>query len=381
MAQQKILLVDDQPDNIGVLFNLLDRQNYQVLIANDGELALSIAAESLPDLILLDVMMPGMNGFEVCQYLKANPATADTPVIFMTALAEIEDKLAGFSAGGADYITKPFQQEEVLARVKTHLTITCQRRELQEKNQELEKRNAELDAFSHTVAHDLKNPLNVINGYLQLLDFACEEGDFEGVHVNTRRARNAVSKASDIIESLLLLAGTSRHKQLLLEPFDMGYVINKVKERLELSLREGDVSLQEPPSWPFISGYPAWVEEIWVNYISNALKYGGKPPQIELGMDCDDPAHVRFWVRDNGPGLSAEEQARLFVPFTRLHTERAEGHGLGLCIVQRIAEKLGGNVGVDSTPGTGSTFYFTLPTEAKADEEDLNQLCAWGNDF
>jgi two-component system, sensor histidine kinase and response regulator len=355
MSKEKILLVDDQPDNIGVLFGLLAQQGYQILVANDGDLALSITRETVPDLILMDVMMPGMNGFEACRRFKANPEHNDIPVIFMTALTEIEDKLEGFAAGGADYITKPFQQEEVLARVRTHLTIAQQRHELQEKNIELEKHNAELDAFAHTVAHDLKNPLNVIMGYLQLIEIACEDNALDDVHEHVQRARNNVSKTADIIESLLLLAGTSRRSALSLEPFDMGYIVKKVKDRMELTLQEYGVMLQEPSEWSFVKGYPAWVEEIWVNYISNALKYGGTPAQVELGQRVED-TQVRFWVRDNGAGLSPEQQARLFVPFTRLHTERAEGHGLGLCIVQRIVEKLNGTVGVESTPGTGSTF-------------------------
>jgi signal transduction histidine kinase len=129
---------------------------------------------------------------------------------------------------------------------------------------------------------------------------------------------------------------------------------------------QGEIIL--PPVWPMAVGYAPWIEEVWVNYLSNALKYGGNPPQIELGFDVAKEAvdqfpnfQIRFWVRDNGPGLTPEEQGRLFTPFTRLDQVRAKGHGLGLSIVRRIVEKLGGQVGVESEVGWGSTFWFTLP--------------------
>jgi signal transduction histidine kinase len=116
-----------------------------------------------------------------------------------------------------------------------------------------------------------------------------------------------------------------------------------------------------PERWPVAVGYGPWVEEIWVNYLSNAIKYGGRPPQVEIGATIEKEGWVRYWVRDNGEGLSSAEQARLFTPFERLHQASVEGHGLGLSVVRRIMEKLGGRVGVESEEGEGSTFYFTLP--------------------
>lgn len=355
MSQEIILLVDDQTENISVLYTFLRQFDYELLVAVNGEFALSIVAETRPDLILLDVMMPGLDGFEVCRRLKENPESAEIPVIFMTALTETQDKLAGFAAGGVDYITKPFSQEEVLARIRTQLTLARQRDELWQKNREL-------DAFAHTVAHDLKNPLSGIMGYAGLVRLECDEKNpnIDEIKSLAQGIAKAAAKASDIVESLLLLAGTSHHNTLHIEAFDMGHVIGSVQERMEPLLKQYGTTLQLPPQWPFIEGYPAWVEEIWANYISNALKYGGTPPQVELGLDEYEDS-IRFWVRDNGPGLTPEQQAQLFVPFTRLHTHRADGHGLGLSIVRSIMEKLGGSAGVESTPGQGSRFYFVLP--------------------
>ena len=363
MSAKKILIIEDNPENIGVLFHFLEQYDYELLVATDGESGLEVAIEKIPDLILLDVLMPGINGFETCRLLKKQSQIKAIPVIFMTALSEVEHKIIGFEAGGVDYVTKPLQQQELLMRIRTHLMIYDLQRELVQKN-------AELEAFAHTVAHDLKNPLNIIVGSTELIEMAHESRDTITFNKYLIKVRNAANKSADIIESLLLLAGTSRHKQLFIQPLDMRFVIIKVRERLDFILKDYPGELKIPDQWPFIAGYPPWIEEIWINYISNAFKYGGRPPVVELGLD-EYEDFVRFWVRDNGPGLSQEEQAKLFVPFTRLHTNRADGHGLGLSIVQRIVSKLGGHAGVESTPGQGSTFYFTLPRQPppSTDEE------------
>jgi signal transduction histidine kinase len=352
----KILIVDDRENNIRLLYSVLEKAGqYDVLVASDGKTALQIVQDTPPDLILLDIMMPELNGFEVCKQLKADPQNHDIPVIFLSALNDTPSKLEGFAVGGVDYITQPFHQEETLARIQAHLKIVKLQRHLREQNQRL-------DAFAHTVAHDLKNPLGGISGSAQLAKLACEEGQVNEAIDELNRVVETANKASDIVESLLLLAGTSKHANLELDSFSMAYIMPKVQKRLQFIFKEYPVELKMPDEWPIITGYPAWIEEIWVNYISNAIKYGGHPPRIELGFD-DNPklSTIRFWVRDNGPGLNQAEQSRLFIPFTRLHTERAEGHGLGLSIVRQIAEQLRGDAGVESTPGQGSLFFFTLP--------------------
>lgn len=363
MSAKKILIIEDKPENISILFDFLEQYDYELLVATDGESGLEVAKAKIPDLILLDVLMPGINGFETCRLLKQQLEFKDIPVIFMTALSELENKIAGFEAGGVDYVTKPFQQQELLKRIHTHLTIYDLQRKLVQKNRELE-------AFSHTVAHDLKNPLNIIVNSTELVEMAYEAGDTIKLQKYLTKVRDTAYKAADIIESLLLLAGTSRHKQLFIQPLDMNFVIAKVKERLDFILKDYHGELKMPNQWPFIAGYPPWIEEIWINYISNAFKYGGQPPVVELGMD-EYENFIRFWVHDNGPGLSQEEQARLFVPFTRLHTHRADGHGLGLSIVQSIVTKLGGEAGVESILGQGSTFYFILPRQPPPAIEEL----------
>ncbi|MCJ7550782.1 MAG: ATP-binding protein, partial [Anaerolineae bacterium] len=240
---------------------------------------------------------------------------------------------------------------------------------------DLEARNAELDAFAHTVAHDLRNPLSGLIGFVDLLQASAEDrGDAEYLEYSHYLTRSSV-KMSSIVDELLLLSSVREVDDVEAGTLDMTRIVKDVRERLDYLIDEYGAEVSVPETWLLATGYEPWVEEVWVNYLSNAVKYGGDAetetlPRIQLGSDeVDAGASVRFWVRDNGRGLTAEQCAQLFTPFERLHNVRAEGHGLGLSIVRRILEKLGGEVGVESTPGEGSTFYFTLPA---AREETTN---------
>ncbi len=364
-----ILVVDDTPANLRLLSGMLTEQGYKVRIIPNGSLALAAVQAVPPDLILLDVTMPGLNGYEVCQQLKADTKTRDIPVIFISALDEVLDKVKAFGSGGVDYITKPFQLEEVLARVETHLTLRNLHRQYQQANADLQEMNAslkasnqELDAFAHTVAHDLKNPLWLMTGYADLVreDLAKSETPRELILEALENIQQAGQQAIRIVDELLLLAGV-RKGRVELGPVDMARVLAQVQQRLAAMLKEYQVEPILPASWPTALGYEPWLEEVWVNYISNGLKYGGQPLRLELGATPQADGQLRFWVRDNGPGLTPQAQTALFTEFTRLDETRAEGHGLGLSIVRRIMEKLGGQVGVESTVGQGSVFFFTLP--------------------
>jgi signal transduction histidine kinase len=155
-----------------------------------------------------------------------------------------------------------------------------------------------------------------------------------------------------------------RLDQLQLKPLDMAQVVTEAQKRLTFMIEDcqAEVVVPDREAWPVALGYASWVEEVWANYISNALKYGGQPPRVELGATPQDNTQmIRFWVRDNGSGLSPEEQSQLFTPFTRIGQAQVKGHGLGLSIVQRIVEKLGGEVSVESVVGQGSVFSFSLP--------------------
>jgi PAS domain S-box-containing protein len=254
---------------------------------------------------------------------------------------------------------------EVTHFVKVAEDVTEQKRadaELRKYAAELEARNEELDAFAHTVAHDLKNPLNLIVGFAELL----EADLWTAPDAETRQYLGLIArsgrKMNNIIEELLLLAGV-RKVDAPLAPVDMAEVVVEAQHRVVDMVEETKAVVVEPDVWPVAMGYAPWVEEVWVNYLSNALKYGGRPPRVELGAQEQADGMLLFWVRDNGPGLGLDDQAQLFAPFKKLDQTRAQGHGLGLSIVRRIIQKLGGEVGVESggIEGQGCTFYFTLP--------------------
>jgi len=360
MSRGDILIADDTPANLRLLSNMLSDQGYKVRAVINGQMALTAVRAAPPDLILLDIRMPGMSGYEVCEALKADPSTQDIPVIFISALDEIHDKVKAFTVGGVDYVTKPFQFEEVLARVQTHLALRNLQRQLQEEILARDKLIGELDAYAHTVAHDLKNPLTVLVGYSELLEKRYAQLPPEQLEHNLHAIATGARRMTNIINELLLLASVREMNEVQMSPLNMAHIVGEVQTRLEDMLARAEAQLEMPSSWPVALGYGPWVEEIWANYVSNAVKYGGVPPHIRLGATPRD-GQVYFWVQDNGAGIPPEQLGKLFTPFERLNQVHAEGHGLGLSIVHRIAEKLGGAVEVHSTPGAGSVFGFLLP--------------------
>ncbi len=359
-AKGKILLVDDNPTNIDVLYNFLADVGYEVLIAEDGMSALERVTLVNPDLILLDVMMPHIDGFEVCRKLQANPETKEIPVIFITALGSVEDKITGFKTGGVDYVTKPFQNDEILARIRNHLELRAMRKSLEIQNNQLRTQNEALDAYARTVAHDLKNPLNLI---LNFAKFIQDEEILTGVPKDDLgRIVDSAEQMNHIIQDLLLLAQL-RKEELNLVRVNMDAVLKLSLDRLQLEVKKNNVDLEMPSSWPDAIGISSWVQAVWVNYISNAIKYGGDPRKVKLSWAAVEgqPGTIRYSVEDNGVGVPLKHQANIFDEFTRIGGESSEGHGIGLSIVRRIIHRLGGEVEVSSVnEGMGSRFSFTL---------------------
>ena len=282
------------------------------------------------------------------------------------AMTEVHAEIAREAGGEQHYfdlhVTPLHQNGRLVGRLVMLHDITMRRQveaALRQRNAELQEHNEELDAFSHTVAHDLKSPLSNIIGFADVLlkGFAISP---EEMTDSVRIISQSAHKMNNIIDELLLLASV-RKAEVKLTPLDTKQLVDEALTRLKPLVEERGAEVVAPGDWPVALGYGPWVEEVWANYISNAVKYGGDPPRVELGATAQPDGMVRFWVRDNGRGLTPEEHARLFTPFTRLDTVRAKGHGLGLSVVQRIVEKLGGQVGVESEPGRGSVFSFLLP--------------------
>jgi len=403
---ETILIVDDQPDNLRVLLTFLKKQGFDILVAQDGNDSLKITDYAHPDLILLDVMMPGgLSGFEVCKRIKSQETTQDIPVIFMTALTETVNKVKGFELGAADYITKPFQQEELLARVEVNLKIRKLQLQLQTQNQllkeeisrsqkleearqkinllleqtvkspaktqgsselehcqkEFKKRQKDFEAFAHTVTGDLKNSLTTI----VRLSTVRDESRLKSLDPSVKTfqvIRQEGLKAVKTIDTLQLLAGVLSEQSVKFELNEMSDIVTFViEERLADRIKQLRAKIQIAEIWPAVPGYRPWLEEIWINYINIGFKYGGKSPHLELGASPIPPDQVRFWVRNNGLSLLKEEQAKLFLPKTPDDQAGVEEEGLGLSVVQKMVEKMGGQVGVETTKGKGNLFYFTLP--------------------
>ncbi len=231
---------------------------------------------------------------------------------------------------------------------------------LQQKMTDLKTQNEELKAFDHTVAHDLQNPLALVVGFAELLQTDnIGISQVEREHALRLLVQNA-HRMSNIIQELLILSSV-RESEVETHPLDMAEIVLGAMDRLRFMMQQHKVRIVLPDSWAVAAGYAPWIEEVWENYLSNALKYGGDPPYIELGNTVLADGRIQFWIRDNGRGVPPEKQSLLFTPFTKLSEVRITGHGLGLSIVRRIMEKLGGEVGVESQPDQGSTFSFTLP--------------------
>lgn len=221
----------------------------------------------------------------------------------------------------------------------------------------------DLDAFAHTIAHDLRNSLGSIYSSSEVIkeslsaiadaDFLIELSDL---------MRNSAQKAMHITEELLILA-TVRNEKIDRKPLDMKSIFHEAENQLSGMIKEYEARINSPGTWPEALGHAPWIEEVWVNYISNAIKYGGTPPVIEVGADQPSNNFVKFWIKDNGNGITEDEQTKLFKEYARLAPEKAYGYGLGLSIVKRIVDKLGGRVGMESTgqPGEGARFWFELP--------------------
>ena len=231
--------------------------------------------------------------------------------------------------------------------------------QVEERTATLKARNKELTAYDQTVAHDLKNILTHIILYAANLRNYSDRVSDEKFNNNLDNISDMSFKMSNIIEELLLLSGV-RNTEVEASPIDMAGIVNEAQKRLELMIKQNNAEITVPSKWPAAIGYAPWIEEIWFNYLSNAIKYGGLPPLIELGSTEQSNGTVIYWIKDNGQGIPKEKQEELFVRFTRSKKDFSMGHGLGLSIVKRIIDKLGGQVGVKSEEGQGSRFFFTL---------------------
>jgi signal transduction histidine kinase len=252
-------------------------------------------------------------------------------------------------------------QEEIRQRQEIEKALTQTNQQLMSEVASREQLIDDLNSFSHMVAHDLKNPLTNIALTAGVLRMSVTLSNDKVGQEAADRLYRQVEKINRIINELLVLASV-RKEDVYTQPLKMGAIITEVEFRLERMIQEQRAEIRKPAVWPVASGHAPWVEEVWENYLSNAIHYGGRPPIVEVGADQAQEGLIRFWVRDNGRGLTEEARSNLFSTFNRNSSTRPSGHGLGLSIVKRIVDKLGGSVGVENEcPGEGCLFYFTLP--------------------
>ena len=354
---ETILIVDDTPANLGVLVETLGAAGYRLMVAEDGEEALAQTFQTRPDLILLDVMMPGIDGFETCRRLKARETTRDVPVLFMTALNETADKVKAFAAGGVDYITKPIEHEEALARVRTHLALRRLRHEV-------EVQLALKERFMRVAGHDLRSPLCLI---LMAADLARRQAAARESPALTKYLDNIGESAAQmrrIIDTFLELRVPS--------------VQGNADGRVDLNLLGDAVVRQHAPaaerkqitlSAELASALPlarcdaGLAYQAFTNLTSNALKFTPPSGTVTLRTRAAGD-RVRVEVHDTGPGVPAAEREQLFREHVRLSpqpTGGEESNGFGLSIVKHLIESQSGTVGADFPDGRGSIFWFELP--------------------
>jgi len=359
-----IVVIDDTPANLRLLAGMLTKEGHKVRPMPNGELGLKTVLASPPDLILLDINMPGMDGYEVCRELKANPKTHNIPILFISALDEAIDKVKAFNAGGVDYITKPFQIEEVQARILTQLDLKYSRDTMESLNQDLKKSLEEKTEFLEILVHELKNPLNVLMGYSDLMveEQSMPRDEMRSVAVlmaqTSRKMHELVVK---ILEVNRLELGKRNFNR---RPVDLDEVIQGVIANFRGAAdRKGIEIAYERGRAPHVMGDESCFYSIFENLVSNAVKFSNHETKVSLALyKGEGCAHCS--VTDSGPGFTAEDRGRLFGKYSRLSAKPTGGEtstGLGLSIVKALIDGQGGSIRMESVPGKGATFHLEFP--------------------
>lgn len=355
-----ILIVDDNPANLRLLSGMLKERGYKVRPVPSGPEALQAAQRVPPDLILLDINMPGMNGYEVCQRLKADPKLTDIPVLFISALAETSEKIKAFDAGGVDYVTKPFELNEVLVRVQTHLELRRQKRALEANCERLRELEQLRDNLTHMIVHDLRSPLTAIICSLDLLNLELGSPNPEVANL-VQTARSNSSRLSEMVTQLLDISRLEAGKlPLRRSPCDLVKVARETLDSLSALAEARRLILSAPkPVTPVCDA--DLIRRVLGNLVANALKFTMKSGVIKLSISVVNHA-TRVEVTDDGPGIAPEHHQRIFEKFGQAEGMNSQhGTGLGLTFCKLAVEAHGGQIGVQSELGQGAVFWFTLP--------------------
>lgn len=356
---ETILVVDDQQKNFQVVGSTLSSFGYDLMVANSGEQAIERVQARMPDLILLDVVMPGMDGFEVCAELKKVPEAAGVPIIFLSAADDKNVIVKALEAGGVDYVTKPFNQAELLARVRTHLELKRTRDLLDELIHQREE-------FIGTMAHDLKNPLGGARFSAQLLQEKKDELS-DTVSRITDNISQAINQSLEMVNQFLNdIRETKDDQQLSLKSLDLASLVNDTVERFRQNAANKSITLnwQKPDTEVFVEADLHATARVLDNILSNSVKFSPRGSRVIVTVIPEDRS-VLF--EDSGPGFSDEDREGLFKEFTRLSARPTGGEtstGLGLSIAHRLAEKMGGAIEVERSNETGGAAVKVTFAEA-----------------
>ena len=372
----KILVVDDISKNVQLLANLLSEKGYSVEFALNGPDAIRLVSSENFDLILLDIMMPGMDGYEVCKTIKKDERIKEIPIIFLTAKTDIESIEKAFESGGIDYVSKPFNTNELLARVKTHVELKRNKDRLIGVNKWLEEevlaRTGELvDAkeraeesdrlkseFLASMSHEIRTPLNSIVGFSGLIAESAADTECKGFSEIINRQNELLLK---IIDDIIDLAKVESGKlEIIVKEFELNEFVNNMFQTFR---RECQPYVKLIPKVAFdrfiVNTDPDRLKQIFSNLMSNSIKFTEKG-QIEIGYTLDKQNKVIFHVSDTGIGIPEDKCDIIFGRFAKLD-KFTQGTGLGLAIVKNIIEGMEGKIWMESEIGKGSTFYFSLP--------------------
>ena len=370
-ASPKILLVDDNPTNIRVAAKILKTHNYNISFSQSGQEALKKAGHIDFDLMLLDIMMPEMDGYEVCRIMKENPETRKVPIIFLTAKTESENVVRAFELGGADYVTKPFNGQELLSRVQTHIRLKRSREDLEEANKKLRESNNTKDKMFSIISHDLLGPVGNIKESLEMIANKEVEMDAGNMEQFIRATWNSVGNAYALLENLLYWARNQQGRmvynpkqtdinKLVHETFGLLQGVAKNKSiRLKSDLVENFVAYTDKNA----------IKTVLRNLVSNAIKFTDHGGSITVSVKEYDEDYLVISVEDVGVGMDREKAKSLFEAKEKIEpgwgTGGEKGVGLGLVISKEFVEKHNGKIWAESAPGKGSKFYFTIPKYVK----------------
>lgn len=394
-----ILIVDDNPNNLGILFDYLTKSELKVFVALDGESAIAQVEESNPDLILLDIMMPGIDGFETCRCLKANSLTQDIPVIFMTALSETVDKVKGFRVGAVDYITKPIQQEEVLSRIKIHLTLQDLKKQLQEKNETLLRLNQNLEKLveartrqlieqeksaiigrlTQGIVHNIKTPIQTIFFYKNIVENKSSKLSKPDLLTYFKKMVKAAQQINQLLDNLMYKSRMDRAFETT--PVNLNDILQKELEFWDANFQfkyKVDKKYSFDEHLPLIHLIHSDISQIFDNLISNALDamWNRKEQTLTIVTRQDDE-RVYIDFIDTGCGISPENLSKIFDPFYTSKPAKGQeaklgeptGTGLGLYTCAELVKSLGGEILIKSEINRGSTFTVVL---SKRNPENRN---------